>query len=531
MEYLRKMLNRAGALFKAMPPSQRYSIAALFASVVVSLVMLVTWNARESYSPVLSELTGPQMTAIQDALKGTDYDYRFRDGTLFVAGTQRDTVLMDLTEKGALPSDISASFGFEDLVEPQGFNMKTAEQQQMEYNIALGNMLARAISTAPEIARAQVTINSSRDGYFGPFHSSAAVNITPRGSGKIPERKLDAICRLVAAAAGPQLPPEEVVVANMVTGEAYSIDDGESGFSRASSRLELQKTVNQYYSEAVERFFEPVLGRVQILVNVKVDARSTETREVAYDWTHRTSSETSQTETEPSAGNTLVQPNVGTSLAGGATAGSRSETSEKEEERAPSKEVLTDIPPGEVIDVQISVLADLARVEEIIREKDGLEADAAITPERLQTEYAYYEDILKKGLPFKGDDGGNISLVSFRAEPFAKFPVMTAAVGDARAPGRLLETFLSNWQAIALVLLAVAALFMMKSLAAKRPLDEDELASLAQQESDEESLLPEVEVDIEERRSRQIRESIEEMVGRDPQAALGLIKRWITRES
>ena len=174
MDYLRKMLNRARALFKAMPPSQRYSIAALFASVVVSLAMLVTWNARESYSPVLSELTGPQMTAIQDALKGTDYDYRFRDGTLFVAGMQRDGLLMDLTEKGALPSDISASFGFEDLVEPQGFNMKTAEQQQMEYNIALGNMLARAISTAPEIARAQVTINSSRDGYFGPFHSSAA---------------------------------------------------------------------------------------------------------------------------------------------------------------------------------------------------------------------------------------------------------------------------------------------------------------------------------------------------------------------
>lgn len=532
MGYLRTTLNQAKALLASMPPSQRYSVAALFAAVVVSLVMLVTWSGREAYTPVLTDLTGPQMTAIQDAVRGADYDYRFSDSTLFVAGAQREALLMELTEKGALPTDTSSSFGFEDLVAQQGIQLKTAEQQQMEYNIALGNMLARAICTAPEILSAQVHIASSRDGYFGPFTSTAAVNIRPRGAERISERKLAAICRLVASAAGPQLAPEDVVVTNMVSGEAYSIDDGESGFSRASTRMELQKTLNQYYSAAVEKFLAPVLGRVQILLNVEVDARSMAMTEVEFDWTRRTVSETSETGVGSGAGDTLVSANVGISIQeGGGSGGGISETSEKDEERAPAKTVRTDIPPGEVVDVKISVLADLARVEDIIRRKEGLADDAAIPPERLEEEYAHYEDILKKGLPLKAEDASNISMVSFRALPFASFPVVAASVADVGSTWRLLDMLLSNWQAIALVFLAIGALFMMKSVAAGKPIDEEALAALEESNPEDDVLLPDVAMNIEEVRSRKIRESIEEMVNRDPQAAMSLIKRWIARES
>ena len=532
MGYLRTMLGRAKALLASMPPSQRYSVAVLFAAVVVSLVMLVAWSGREAYAPVLTDLTGPQMTAIQDALQGAGYDHRFSDSTLFVAGAQREALLMELTEKGALPTDISSSFGFEDLVAPRGFQLKTAEQQQMEFNIALGNMLARAISTAPEISSAQVHIASSRDGYFGPFTSTAAVNITPHGSGRMSEEKFAAICRLVASAAGPQLAPEDVVVTNMVSGEAYSIGDGGAGFATASTRIELQETLNRYYSGAVEKFLEPVLGRVQILINVEVDTRRMAMTEVEFDWTVRSTSETSEITGGSGAADTLVSPNTGTTLEmGGGSGGGSSETTEKDEERAPAKTVQTEIPPGEVVDIQISVLADLARVEGIIRRKEGLEDDAVVAPERLAAEYEHYEAILQKGLPLKASDASNISRVSFRALPFGEFPVLAASVADVGSTGRVLDMLLSNWQAIALVFLAVVALFMMKSVATGRSIDEAALAALEKSEPDDNMLLPDVAVNLEEMRSRKIRESIEDMVKRDPQVALGLIKRWIARES
>ena len=48
---------------------------------------------------------------------------------------------------------------------------------------------------------------------------------------------------------------------------------------------------------------------------------------------------------------------------------------------------------------------------------------------------------------------------------------------------------------------------------------------------EEEVLLPEIEVDMEQKRAAKMRESIEDMIRRDPQSAVSLIRRWMARES
>ncbi len=535
MGYLRTVLNRVRGLLGSLPPSQRFSVAALLGVVAVSLVMVVMWQGRDSYQPVLSDLSGDQMTGIQQALKGSGIDYRFRDSTLFVAAGRSDGVLMMLTEKGALPSDISASFGFEDLVAPQGFSLKTTEQRQMEFNIALGNMLGRDIATTPTIAKAQVHIATSKAGFMAEKKSTAAVNFTPHGSQRVSETTLSGICYLVAASVGPALPPEAVVVRNSATGEAYRMGDDGSSFVTASSRMELQQSLDEYYREQVEEFLRPVLGQVHALVHVDMDVTSRQQSDVEWETTKKKTMDVEESDGGPQGGATLVTPNTAaTVMTGSAGTGKRSETHEKEETKSPSKTSTTIIPPGEVKGIQITVMADLTRVTENIRVKDGLEAEDTVSNERLQTEYAYYEEKLKTGLPVaRGGGSTNVSSVTFSAEPYSDVQLRVAAVADVGAAGRLVDGMNGNWQKLMLVGLAMCALFMMKSVAKPRVMDDDALDALKQdeEEEDDESLLPEITVDIEEKRARAMRSSIEEMLERDPSSAMSLIKRWITTES
>lgn len=535
MGYLRTVLNRVRGLLRSLPPSQRYSVAVLLGVVAVSLVMLVTWQGRDSYEPVLSDLSGDQMAGIQQALKGSGIDYRFRDSTLFVVAGRSDGVLMMLTEKGALPSDISTSFGFEDLVATQGFSLKTSEQQQMEFNIALENMLAREVVSTLGIVKAQVHIAISRAGFLGEKKATAAVNFTPRNpQQRMPEATLSGICYLVAAAVGPELPPEAVVVRNSATGEAYRMGDEGSAFVTASNRMELQQRLDEYYREQVEMLFEPFLGRVHALVHVNMDVTSSHRVDVEYATTQKKTIDEEQNQGGPQGAATQVSPNVTTTIqTGSAGTGGRSEMHEKEETKSPSKTITTNIPPGKVTDIQITVLADLTRVKENIRVKDELSTDEAVSTERLQEEYAYYEGLLKSGLPVaRGGASADVLKVTFSAEPYSDVQFRVAAIADVSSAGRFIEGMNGNWQKFMLVALAACALFMMKSVAKPRPTDDDALKALEQdEEEDDESLLPEITVDIEEKRARAMRSSIEEILDRDPNTGIGLIKRWMTKET
>ena len=522
MDYFRKIFAKVRAVLVLLPPSQRYSIVALMGVVAASLVLLVMWSGRVEYTPALSGLSSAEMSGVQGALKDSKMDYRLADGMLLVRPADKDKVLMALTEKGGLPSDISKSFGFEDLVKPQGFNLQTSEQQQMNYNIALGNMLARSIQTAPEIAKAQVIINASRDGYFGPEKATAAVHIQPRTGEPLSDAKQAAICRFVAAAVGPKLSPQAVVVTNLVTGQAYSIEDQNSAFSKAANRLNLQQNWDKYYSRKVQDFLAPTFGQVQTLVTAAVDTTAKTTKTTEYDTVERKTSSSQTSGSGSAGGETLTQPNVAASVAGGgAPSGAASRTEEEESSKAPVLEATTDFPPGEIKDISISVLVDLARLETVIREQDNLKEADLVAPDRVVREYAVWQAKLMKGLPV--DLTSKIVKVEFSAAPFNKLDIASAAVSAAAIPWAVSDVFFRNVHRIGLAVLALVALVMIRSIAKR--------AAEASVEPPEEDIpLPEPEVDMEQRRVSKMREGIEEMVRRDPQMAVSLIRRWMARE-
>lgn len=531
MGYLSNSWARVRSVFVSMPPSQRYTVAALMVVVGLSLVLLIMWGGRDERTPALMDLSPQQMSAMDTALKGSAIDYRFDSGMLLVKPADKDKVLMALSEKGSLPTDISRAYDFSDIVKPSGLNFDTAEQQAIKYNIALGNTLARAIMSMPEIKVARVHVNSARSSIFADEKATAAVEIEPNGSASLSAAKMDAICRFVAASVGPKLPPEAVVLTNFGNGQVYSIGDQNSAFGKASNLKALQEEWDRYYRKACEDYLRPVFGSVQALVHTDVDVTSRKMTDVEYEVTkNRTRTSTTSGADAAPGGDTLTTPNTAASVTGyatGAAQGAKSEDTEKETTASPSKTVDTDVPPGDVKSVSIAVLADLRKVEAVIRFKDRLKAEDAVSQERITQEYDVWKSQIMTALPV--DLASKTVRVQFTAAPFDTFEMAPGtAVATTSTGSAAMEFVLVNWQRLGLAMLALVALVMIRSIATRSIVETREKTVV---EVEEEIDLPEVEVDIEKRRAAKVRESIEEMVRRDPQTAVGLIRRWIARES
>jgi flagellar biosynthesis/type III secretory pathway M-ring protein FliF/YscJ len=438
---------------------------------------------------------------------------------------------MLLAEKSALPSDISKTFTFDDIVQPKGFSMESDQEQQTRFNIALGNTLARCIATAPEIAKAQVLIGTSRDGYFGKEQATAAVYIQPVSPEPLPETKLAAICRFVAAGVGPKLSAKAVVVTNLVTGESFSLESDSSPYSRAANRIELQRNYDRYYQDAVEKFLSGPLGQVRTLVSVNWDASTRTTEETEYAVTKKSTNTSTTTGPAASGGDNLTSANVGASVTATAPAaqGSTSESSQTETTSEPSKKVATEIPPGQVVDVSLSVIADLARIEAIVRAKDKTIKDADPVPQAtIDRECAAWKASLAAGL--LKNPTSKVTSIEFSAAPFSKLPFQTAAAAPVAATSRALELFAANWHRIGLGLLALVALFMIRGVARRAEVESAE-EQLPKPASEEEFILPEVELDMDKKRTAKMRENIEDMARTDPQTAASLVRRWMARES
>ncbi len=528
MDYINRFWARIRAVLVAMPPSQRASIVALLAVVAVSIVLLVTWGSKVEYTPVFTGLTGSDMASAQTALKDSQIDYKFADGMLLVRPADKDKVFMVLSEKDGLPADMSRKFSLEDLTKPRGFSMETAEEQSRKFNIAVQNRIALWIRSIPEVANADVLIASERDGFFGPEKATASVYIQPRTSDPIGKNKLGAIAKLTASAVGPKLSPKDVVVTNLVTGESFSLADENSAFARATNQMELQSAWDEHYSKVVEKFLFHALGQTHALVHTTVDSTTRSLTETTFEVVQERSNTSTTTGPAQPAGDTLTQPNVAASVTTApAGAGSKSETEETEKTRAPSKQLATDTPPGEVTGISISVLADLARVEESIRVKEALAEDQTVDAARLQKEYEFWEDKLKTGLPV--DAAAQITSVRFSAAPFQKADFAVSAAVAPPVSSRILDLLLANMHRIGLAVLALMALLMIRSIAKKAEIEAEVVKP--EEKPEEEISLPELEIDMEQKRGAKMRESIEEMVRTDPQTAVSLIRRWMARES
>jgi flagellar biosynthesis/type III secretory pathway M-ring protein FliF/YscJ len=537
MNYLRNTWAKVRVVLVSLPPSQRYTVVALVGLVVVALALLVTGKPAEEFVTSMPVSTA-DMSAVSTALKGTGIKYQVStaDGELrFPSADEMSKAQMVLSEKNALPKDVSAGFSFDDLVKPKGFSLETAEEYQTKRSLALGTWIAKAVSAWPVVKSAQVQISTDQDGYWGPKKATAAVGIVPRVAESLPDTVLAGMCRFVAAAAGPTLRPQDVVITNLVTGQTFSMEDQNSSYGKASNLLEYKKSCEKYYKDQVQDFLGRTWGVVQTAVTVKTDMTSKKTVETEYTPTQQTSRNTTSSSGAAPGGEEGTKPNAATSIVtaqANAPNGPSDKTTEKESTSSPSKEVSTEAPPGEIVDVQLGVIVSQDRLESIIRSKDDLKAGDKIDPARAKKELDDWQGILLSALSVSPDGQQKLSQVTFSAAPTITSEQIAAAAQTPAMPTgtRVYGVVMDNWQRIALLALSLVALLMIRSIAKRGAQQQIEVARI-EQAAEEEAMLPEPEVDVEQKRANKMRESVEEMIRHDPQSAVALIRRWVARET
>ena len=266
------------------------------------------------------ELTPEHMSTMQAALKGSRRSkYQVGAGSALLVGRSRQGQGVHGPERqgrASRPTSRRAS-GFEDLVEPKGFNLETAEAAEAEVQRGPRQRCwPRDRARCPEVKERAGADRRQRDGYFGPEKATAAVAITPRTTGAhYRKAKLAAICRLVAAAAGPKLKPPAVgvTVTSTTAGPRSSLAEENRRSRKASSQHRAPEGVERLLRRADR-------GLPQADLRPRPDARLRQGRHDHQGPTRRPSTRTTE-ETSRSrdlndragapGGDTLTKPNTG----------------------------------------------------------------------------------------------------------------------------------------------------------------------------------------------------------------------------
>lgn len=239
----------------------RKRVAVLAAT--VAMFMAVFGLSRMANTPGLTLLyAGLEPAAAGDVVAALDQrgvTYEVRGDSIYVDGSQRDSLRMSLASEG-LPATGGA--GYELLDGLSGFGT-TSQMFDAAYWRAKEGELARTILANPQVRAARVHIAQAPSQPFQKdAQPTASVTVTSKG-GSLTAAQAKAIRHLVAAAV-PAMQPQDVQVIDTVSGLIAAEDDGSMPDATGDSRAaEIKRNV--------ERLLEARVGPGKAIVEVAVD--------------------------------------------------------------------------------------------------------------------------------------------------------------------------------------------------------------------------------------------------------------------
>ena len=282
MDALRRTLNQFLDLYRSMSPSQRGTLIAVPAMILVALFLLIS-GARSSRHVPLSwgktftreELMSAEQTLLDAGLS----DFHSKGQRLMVPGGEVERYNAALLEGGSLPTDWGSEL--EKQFEGDGI-FSSDRQQQARKDIALAKELRRVIREVPDIEDANVIWARSQGTNRWPRTKqavTATVSVLPRRNRQI---SMQLVHSLRAAVAGmvPDLSPADVTVFDQSTGISHTADkDGEPFDSKLLTRI---KQFEQLHQSKIASHLSSYIPNVVVTVNVELEnlKRSIERKQV-----------------------------------------------------------------------------------------------------------------------------------------------------------------------------------------------------------------------------------------------------------
>lgn len=562
MDLLKSQFDRIQQQLAGLSASQKMLSACFVVIIVMTVAMWGRYAAVPEMEPLVEEALSPEeLRAVKRQLKGSDIPFRIVDGRVEVPSERWAEAAADLTFSQALPK--STKIDFQALVKDMNpfAPLSTTEAQFNNFNQL---RLAEVISNYPGVASAQVFVDKTdRVRIGGGVKPSATVNIAMKPGAKAQQRLVDAAAHFIAGShAGLSWQRVSVVVDGML----QRVRDPNAG-GGAGGGTEHLETVERY-EKAVESkvlsYFRNI-PQMSVSVSFVVNAESKHTRSHSYDkenLIHKPVEENektleSNTPLAPSPAEPGALPNIGMSVASGGGSGGQAivtESDVKTKSQLLVGDEITEIvtpagigtPVAAAVQIPRSYIVDVIKHERGAADANAGEPDAQAIQARFNQEMLQIRGMVRRLVRLKKEDEEAV-IVSMYTD---MLPV--AAVGGAPGAAAAQGFSTASVAAVAgahsreilLGGLAVLSLFMVSMMVRKgNPLPAaatiampalampvlDASESLAGEVSEGKSMLDAMELDEDAVRAQQMLDQVSSMVEDNPDAAAGLVKRWLNR--
>jgi len=256
--------------------------------VLVSVALAVAgifWTklSASPYSPLFSNLSGQDASAIVDQLTADGTPYQLSDGGTTIMVPQDKVYAERLKMSGQnLPASDQSGYT---LLNNQGITTSQF-MQQVTYQRALEGELAKTVQSISGVQAAAVHLALPKQDAFTTDSSptTASVMVTLKSGGQLSNDQVQAIENLVASSV-PQLTTDKVTLTDS-RGRLYS---GNGGAFSGASNAQLQATndVEAALSQKVQNMLDPIAGMgnsvVAVTAALDFDQRVTKTETVLKD--------------------------------------------------------------------------------------------------------------------------------------------------------------------------------------------------------------------------------------------------------
>jgi flagellar M-ring protein FliF len=267
-------------------PGQRGVIAVAVVALVLGAVALSRWAAQPTWTPLFSNLSGTDASAIVDQLNSQGVPYQLESGgsTVMVPQAKVYDLRISLAGKG-LPAGSGGSDSSYSVLDKQGMTA-TDLQQNIAYQRALEGELDRTLGAITGVNTAIVHLAVPKKDVFttDTEHPTASVLLQLSPGTTLIRSQVRSVMHLVAGSV-PGLNPSDVTVTDG-NGNLLSVrEDGQDGGASAANENDLQtQAFEDSRSAQVQKMLDKVLGpgHAVVRVNAELNFDSSDTTSETY---------------------------------------------------------------------------------------------------------------------------------------------------------------------------------------------------------------------------------------------------------
>lgn len=286
MNKLSELLNKAKEKFKSMKTSRKIALGVVVVGIIVSIILLVSYNNANKYGVLFSNLSSEDGNTITQKLKDEKIDYKVDGNTIYVPKAQVSELKLEMSQNLT-----DGSKGYELLDNSSSLGMTDA-QFDLNKQRAIQGELEKTIKSIPQIESARVLISPSQDSAFvtDKTPAKAAVYLALKAGNKLTDANVKSIVALVSASVE-NLPKENVQVIddkmNLLSKNISSDDNNSAEVSSEAikNNQDLESNFNKKLEDAVMDVLAPVVGsdKVKVKVNADLDFDSKQNSTITYD--------------------------------------------------------------------------------------------------------------------------------------------------------------------------------------------------------------------------------------------------------